>query len=187
MLSTHPMPCCQNRISGSWRGGDRVRIPVHRKRAAKKDGAHDRARTGEPLPYQGSALPTELRGPMIAGKPSDEINARPRNRQWREIRIDLARDFLEHSRVVPTTMAMHAATISYRANLGGGEGRIRTSEGFAGRFTVCSLWPLGNLSTHWPPNHVIWSDNFRQIAYRKTIGKEKLAPHRIASGAGDGN
>ena len=28
----------------------------------------------------------------------------------------------------------------------GGEGRIRTSEGWAGRFTVCSLWPLGNLS-----------------------------------------
>ena len=26
-----------------------------------------------------------------------------------------------------------------------GEGRIRTSEGFADRFTVCSLWPLGNL------------------------------------------
>ncbi len=26
------------------------------------DGAHDRDRTGEPLPYQGSALPTELRG-----------------------------------------------------------------------------------------------------------------------------
>ena len=26
------------------------------------DGAHDRNRTGEPLPYQGSALPTELRG-----------------------------------------------------------------------------------------------------------------------------
>ncbi len=26
----------------------------------------------------------------------------------------------------------------------GGGGRIRTSEGFAGRFTVCSLWPLGN-------------------------------------------
>src|SRR5882724_2835858 len=28
----------------------------------------------------------------------------------------------------------------------GGEGRIRTFEGIAGRFTVCSLWPLGNLS-----------------------------------------
>src|SRR5438105_13527501 len=29
----------------------------------------------------------------------------------------------------------------------GGGGRIRTSEGFADRFTVCSLWPLGNPST----------------------------------------
>src|SRR4029453_17323692 len=27
---------------------------------------------------------------------------------------------------------------------GGGPGRIRTSEGDAGRFTVCSLWPLGH-------------------------------------------
>ena len=27
-------------------------------------GAHDRDRTGEPLPYQGSALPTELRGQL---------------------------------------------------------------------------------------------------------------------------
>ncbi len=26
----------------------------------------------------------------------------------------------------------------------GGGGRIRTIEGSAGRFTVCSLWPLGN-------------------------------------------
>ena len=30
--------------------------------------------------------------------------------------------------------------------ISGGEGRIRTSEGYAGRFTVCSLWPLGNLT-----------------------------------------
>ena len=29
----------------------------------------------------------------------------------------------------------------------GGGGRIRTSEGSADRFTVCSLWPLGNPST----------------------------------------
>ncbi len=28
----------------------------------------------------------------------------------------------------------------------GGGGRIRTIEGGAGRFTVCSLWPLGNPS-----------------------------------------
>ncbi len=32
-------------------------------RFERKNGAHDRDRTGEPLPYQGSALPTELRGP----------------------------------------------------------------------------------------------------------------------------
>ena len=35
----------------------------------------------------------------------------------------------------------------------GGEGRIRTSEGYAGRFTVCSLWPLGNLSVE-PPKGI---------------------------------
>ena len=32
----------------------------------------------------------------------------------------------------------------------GGEGRIRTSEGIANRFTVCPLWPLGNLSDSKP-------------------------------------
>src|SRR5438552_18872301 len=38
--------------------------------------------------------------------------------------------------------------LSYsRSPDGGGGGRIRTSEGFADRFTVCSLWPLGNPST----------------------------------------
>jgi hypothetical protein len=37
--------------------------------------------------------------------------------------------------------------LSYsRSEKNGGEGRIRTFEGIAGRFTVCSLWPLGNLS-----------------------------------------
>src|SRR5262247_2313342 len=35
--------------------------------------------------------------------------------------------------------------LSYSRKIGG-EGRIRTFEGIAGRFTVCSLWPLGNLS-----------------------------------------
>jgi hypothetical protein len=39
-----------------------------------------------------------------------------------------------HPRVSPTT---------YFFSNGGG-GRIRTSEGIADRFTVCSLWPLGN-------------------------------------------
>ncbi len=32
------------------------------------------------------------------------------------------------------------------ANISCGEGWIRTIEGYAGRFTVCSLWPLGNLT-----------------------------------------
>ena len=31
----------------------------------------------------------------------------------------------------------------------GGQGWIRTIEGGAGRFTVCSLWPLGNLPMIW--------------------------------------
>jgi hypothetical protein len=33
-----------------------------------------------------------------------------------------------------------------RLFINGGGGRIRTSVGCAGRFTVCSLWPLGNPS-----------------------------------------
>ena len=32
------------------------------------NGAHDRNRTDEPLPYQGSALPTELRGQQIGNR-----------------------------------------------------------------------------------------------------------------------
>ncbi len=40
--------------------------------------------------------------------------------------------------------AIPSYTLSPLSN--GGEGRIRTSEGGAGRFTVCSLWPLGYLS-----------------------------------------
>ena len=37
----------------------------HRKIDSSYNGAHDQNRTGEPLPYQGSALPTELRGRSI--------------------------------------------------------------------------------------------------------------------------
>ncbi|WP_236623334.1 hypothetical protein, partial [Vibrio cholerae] len=35
-----------------------------------------------------------------------------------------------------------ASSMSWLSVYGGG-GRIRTIEGGAGRFTVCSLWPLG--------------------------------------------
>ena len=36
---------------------------------SSENGAHDRNRTGGPLPYQGSALPTELRGRFALGLP----------------------------------------------------------------------------------------------------------------------
>ncbi len=36
----------------------------------------------------------------------------------------------------------HASRRNYEQS---GEGRIRTSEGIASRFTVCSIWPLWNL------------------------------------------
>ena len=39
------------------------------------DGAHDRSRTGEPLPYQGSALPTELRGLFFLKNPRPDKTA----------------------------------------------------------------------------------------------------------------
>ena len=54
-----------------------------------------------------------------------------------------------------------------------GEGRIRTSEGWADRFTVCSLWPLGNLPTLYggrpqinppPPDGNTWRTTAREGA-----------------------
>jgi hypothetical protein len=42
-------------------------------------------------------------------------------------------------------LALYQLSYSRKKKIGG-EGRIRTFEGIAGRFTVCSLWPLGNLS-----------------------------------------
>lgn len=45
----------------------------------------------------------------------------------------------------------------------GGRGRIRTSEGIAGRFTVCSLWPLG-----YPPKSRGEDSNLQPMVY-KTI------------------
>jgi hypothetical protein len=48
-------------------------------------------------------------------------------------------------RVSHVVLMIPISGISYiQLDQNGGGGRIRTSEGFAGRFTVCSLWPLGN-------------------------------------------
>src|SRR6185295_5352539 len=49
--------------------------------------------------------------------------------------------------------------LSYSRKIGG-EGRIRTFEGIAGRFTVCSLWPLGNLSSTPPQKQISRRTNF---------------------------
>ncbi len=49
------------------------------------------------------------------------------------------------SRHLTDVFPTHQSRISLTREYGGG-GRIRTIEGGAGRFTVCSLWPLGNPS-----------------------------------------
>ncbi len=49
------------------------------------------------------------------------------------------------SRHLTDVFPTHQSRISLAREYGGG-GRIRTIEGGAGRFTVCSLWPLGNPS-----------------------------------------
>ena len=64
----------------------------------------------------------------------------------RETRLELATLSLEGW--CSTNWAIPAQDISHlikRNGIGGG-GRIRTFEGWADRFTVCSLWPLGNPS-----------------------------------------
>ena len=49
----------------------------------------------------------------------------------------------DHFDTLPNKNALHSPTL-YMAF--GGRGWIRTTESWAGRFTVCSLWPLGNPS-----------------------------------------
>ena len=114
------------------------------------DGAHDRDRTGEPLPYQGSALPAELRG-LSRVQPTRGLE-----------KVHIAkgmRDHLEMNDSLPESCWHPKLNVCSPDDndllygrhyllhaICGGEGRIRTSEGYAGRFTVCSLWPLGNLT-----------------------------------------
>jgi hypothetical protein len=55
---------------------------------------------------------------------------------------------LSYSRPNQGTVYDSSKSLSIQADtLDDGEGRIRTSEGIANRFTVCPLWPLGNLSS----------------------------------------
>ncbi len=60
----------------------------------------------------------------------------------------------------------------------GGEGRIRTSEGFADRFTVCSLWPLGNLTTLLQHTITLWSHR-RDLNPRPAVYKTAALPAEL--------
>ena len=56
----------------------------------------------------------------------------------------------------------------------GGQGWIRTIEVTDGRFTVCSLWPLGNLPTFWS----WWTDsNPRPADYKSAALPTELHQH----------
>ena len=69
---------------------------------------------------------------------SGKRDSNPRPQAWKARALPLS-----YSRfTAPETEPLTTALTAPRAV--GGERRIRTSEGFAGRFTVCSLWPLGN-------------------------------------------
>jgi hypothetical protein len=56
----------------------------------------------------------------------------------------------------------------------GGGGRIRTSEGCADRFTVCSLWPLGNPSINSVNSIVLHTPKCR-CKYKDNVAKLELA------------
>ena len=60
----------------------------------------------------------------------------------------------------------------------GGRGWIRTTESGAGRFTVCSLWPLGNPSS----NQACARGAFLRLGLAAFCGKSRIMP-----GAGDGS
>ncbi len=81
-----------------------------------------------------AALSTLQQSYAIRYQPSPDWSGKrdsnPRPRAWK-------------ARALPTELFPHDMFF-------GGEGRIRTFEGIAGRFTVCSLWPLGNLSSFSP-------------------------------------
>src|SRR6266436_10140625 len=111
-------------------------VPTPKCHPGKSPGAGSNRR---PRPYQGRALPTELPGhtrqwsttaPTLRHHSHGQIGA---GNGTRTRDPELGR------------LALYQLSYSRKTKIGG-EGRIRTFEGIAGRFTVCSLWPLGNLS-----------------------------------------
>ena len=98
--------------------------------------------------WKAEALPTELLPLMISDLPQPVFRAIFRRAGYPQKAL-CARRFIE---VKGCSCDSDLCGISYirLAHEDGGGGRIRTSEGFADRFTVCSLWPLGN------PTGLIW-------------------------------
>ena len=128
-----------------------------------------------PLPYQGSALPLSYMGarcnPHRTGPPGpwralygagegnrtlvvslegfcSTIELHPR------FGVDVKFCYLRCLGSVALLRVIPSG-LSYVSQSGGG-GRIRTFEGRAGRFTVCSRWPLG-----YPSDETAYSSNFR--------------------------
>jgi hypothetical protein len=75
---------------------------------------------------------------------SGKRDSNPRPSAWKADALPLSYSRILQFKISNCKLYI-SSSISLR-EITGGEGRIRTSEGFAGRFTVCSLWPLGNLS-----------------------------------------
>ena len=58
----------------------------------------------------------------------------------------------------------------------GGGSRIRTCEAFRNRFTVCSLWPLGNPPTFWSRR---WDSNPQPEVYKTPALPVELRRHAL--------
>jgi hypothetical protein len=124
-------------------------------------GAHDRIRTGDffltkevlyLLSYVGNRaktyyrdLPLTLAGRLLSGAGNGFRTRDPQLGRLMLYQLSYSRFFHPKPEKPPVNPRgeQHPVVIVFY----GGGGRIRTSEGIADRFTVCSLWPLGNPST----------------------------------------
>ncbi len=107
-------------------------------------------------PYQGGALPLSHMGSSWSGRRGS--NSRPS--AWKADALPI--ELLPHHRkflkpILPSQKIIQALTPKKTF---GGEGRIRTFEGNASRFTVCPVWPLRYLSAVNPqPKKAIGAGN----------------------------
>ena len=88
--------------------------------------------------WKAEALPTELLPPGFAGSTCRYFSATTLNSKF-------SLGLQSESRRKPCSVSrLRWSLLQPTFYADGGGGRIRTSEGIADRFTVCSLWPLGN-------------------------------------------